>query len=49
MSLMTVLAASGVVAWGYAIWRLVVLLRGACKRLKWALWGYRQRPIRKPV
>jgi hypothetical protein len=47
MTLMSFLAASGVLAWMYATWRLVILLRGAGKRLKWALWGYRHSPPRK--
>lgn len=33
---------TGVVTWCWLAWRLVQLLKGVGRRLRWALWGWRQ-------
>jgi len=34
---------SGMLAWGYILWRLVGVVRGLRQRLRWAFWGHRGR------
>jgi hypothetical protein len=46
MSLVAFFAASGVVTWGWLIWRLWRVCSESYKRLKWALSGHRRRALR---
>lgn len=43
MTLIDFLAASGVLAWLFAVWRCYRYGADALKRLRWALFGYRKR------
>lgn len=41
MTVVQFLTASGVLAWGFILWRTFQLVRGFRHRLAWALWGRR--------